>query len=544
MTRAQRYLLATVLLLAALPVGPAVAGVSGQAATATPDAYESGEGDDTPSTAREISVPGPGTDELAEAHTFDVADATTGDEDWIRFTVTDVQADAGYVVLIEAFGEAAGLAPVIEVYAPGAVPVSAAALPDVTDPAATVASDTAPWLVRPGASVAFMPDSSPPGSSAEYRVRVRPAFAAADGFGDAAGSYALRVKFGLTTRLAGVSRYSTASRISFERFPAGGVASGAAVVANGSAFPDALAGSTLAGVLECPLLLTDAARLSAPTRTELLRLGVDTVYLLGGTGAASWSVYTDLRGMGLTVVRVAGADRFATAAAVARTADATAPAGTAPLAFVVNGLSHADALSASAVAAHSGAPVLLTRPETLTFATAQALRDPALGITDVVIVGGTGAVSAATEASIAGIVGAGHVLRLAGFNRYATSREVAVWATGEGTGAGSVGTSDTPDALEALSFSRVGLAAGATFPDALAGGVFCGLAGSPLLLTEALRVSPYIEARFDPDDSVDPGEDYYGAGAEGLGRSYVFGGSATLPATTFTAFDQLTGARF
>ncbi|TLM72398.1 MAG: cell wall-binding repeat-containing protein, partial [Actinobacteria bacterium] len=395
MTRTPRYLLATALLAAAVApavpaqarvsaAGPAAAAPRALAATATADVYEAGAGDDTSATARAIALPGYGAGVMYEAHTFDVADAVTGDEDWISFTVTDAEADAGYVVMIEASADTPGVRPVVEVYAPGAAPTAPTALDGVTDPAAAAASQVAPWLVRGGATLEFRPSSALPGDSATYRARIRPAFAAGTGFGDAAGAYRLRAKFGMTTRLAGPDRHATAARISFERFADGSLDGSAAVVVNGLAFPDAMAGATLAGALGCPLLTTDPKALSASTRTELRRLGVDTVYLLGGTGAVTPAVQTALAGMGLSVRRIAGLDRFATAAAIARAADASAAAGTAPLAFVASGRAFPDALSASAVAAHSAAPVLLTEPGRLATATAEALADPALGITDVV----------------------------------------------------------------------------------------------------------------------------------------------------------------
>lgn len=543
--RRPHALLALALLTALLPAPSAVGSVRPAASSAPSDAYEAGAGDDTTATARPLAPASMGSAAHEETHTFDVADVAGGDQDWFSFDVSDVQADAGWVVLIEAIAEEPGVRPVIEVYAPGAPdPVDPSTVPGTTDGAATAGATGSFWPEGAAATVEFPPSSAYPGPSATYLVRVRPFYVdGVSGYGDGAGAYRLRLKFGLVTRLAGAHRAATAARISEERFAEGTTTAGAVVVANGWSFADALAGSTLAGALECPLLLTSPAELSPATATEVARLGARTAYVLGGTRAVSAAVVGDLAALGVAARRIAGATRYDTAAAVAREADSVlGTGGVAPLAFLVSGRGFADALSASAPAAHACAPVLLTDSAGLSPAAAAALADPGLGITDVVIVGGTMAMSASVEQSVRAMKGDAHVTRVAGATRYATSREVAVWATANRSGTGFVGTSGTPDAIPALGFPRVGIASGRTFPDALGGGVFCGLAGAPILLTEPDRVSPHIYAGFDPGDGVDPGEDYLDASL--LGRSYLFGGSAALSEQVHLAADLITRPPF
>lgn len=521
MTRSlPRLLLAISLLAAFLPAIPATAGPSAAATVA--DAYES---DDTSATARAIVPPAYGQAPLEEPHTFDVTDVGACDQDWVSFGITAAEADAGYVLLLEAMPTTSGVPPVIEVYGPDDVPGDPAAIVGGGDPAASASSMVAPWTATGGASLSFVPEAS---RTATYRARVRPLNeGGGTGFTAAADTYTLRAKFGLVTRLAGANRYATAARVSAERHPSPSATVDIAVLASGASFADALAGSTLAGALGCPLMLTYPNGVSPETMAELQRLGTDLVYILGGKAALTDRVKAQLQIAGMGVYRVDGATRYETAANVARRADSDSASGTAPIAFLVNGQGFADGVSASAPAAAAAAPVLLTEGARLTPAAASALSDPALGITDVVIVGGTGAVSAATEASVKAIVGSTHVLRVAGSTRYDTSSRLAVWATNQRTGTGSVGTSGTPAAMPALQARRIGIASGGAFPDALAGGVFCGKANAPILLTDPGRVSPYVYAGFDPLDDVDPGEDYFGAMA-GISRSYVFGGSAAV----------------
>jgi putative cell wall-binding protein len=154
-----------------------------------------------------------------------------------------------------------------------------------------------------------------------------------------------------------------------------------------------------------------------------------------------------------STTRVAGADRYATAA---RVADAY-PAGV-PTAYVAAGHVFPDALSAASVAGSTGAPVLLSRPDSLPTPTAQALQR--LAPERIVVLGGTTAVSGAVEGQLAAY--APVVERLGGVNRYATSALVSQhFAPGVPT---------------------VYVASGQNFPDALSGGALAAHRDSPVLL--------------------------------------------------------------
>ena len=287
------------------------------------------------------------------------------------------------------------------------------------------------------------------------------------------------------------------------------------------------------------MLLTRATSLPGAVETELTRLGASEVYLLGGTGAVSSAVESRLNTLFGTsnVHRVYGSGRIQTAAAVAREADSLT--GVAKMAFIANGYTYPDALSASPMAAHNVAPILLTRQNTLASTTSKAITD--LGITDVVIVGGTGAVSSAVETQLRTLLGgSSHVKRIGGVSRYETSSEFAIWATDATGGGSSVGTPGNPSALSALDYDRIGIASGQNYPDALAGGVFCGLGAAPVLLSPSASWSSYIHD-YDPVTLPNPNRTYYSAGSLAILRSYVMGGEGALSDAVYLSGDLLTG---
>lgn len=217
--------------------------------------------------------------------------------------------------------------------------------------------------------------------------------------------------------LSGTDAIGAAVDISRMAFPAGAPS---AVLARSDQFPDALA----AGVLlrEGPLLLTATATLSEATAAELARLGVKRVTILGGESAVSAAVATALRTAGYQVSRLAGAGRVETAVAVASSRPASR---TVILARGSSGADatqgFADALAAGAWAAASGYPVLLSDTAALSAPTAAYLRAARVGT--VMVVGGTGAVSAEVERQLLGLGVA--VRRLSGRERSATATAIA-----------------------------------------------------------------------------------------------------------------------
>lgn len=264
-------------------------------------------------------------------------------------------------------------------------------------------------------------------------------------------------------RIAGKDRVETAVAASQHGWESADVA----VVAAAGDFPDALSGTALAAAHDAPLLLTPDGDLPAAVGSELERLGVSQVVVLGGESAVSAAVVEQIAQLesAPTVERISGDDRFATASEVAR--QAGAPGGEA---IVVLGTDYPDAVSAGALAGGEVAPpVLLTRSDRVPEETQHALDE--LAVDDVVLVGGTAAVSDAVEADLAD--DGYRVRRLSGSDRYWTSEAVAREAEDRAT------APDTPV-----------LATGGDFPDALAAGALTARLGGVLTLASPSQPHP------------------------------------------------------
>lgn len=155
-------------------------------------------------------------------------------------------------------------------------------------------------------------------------------------------------------RLAGAGRYETAALVSQAAFAPGAPT---VYVATGADYPDALAGAAAASAAGAPVLLVGRDDLPKATAAELGRLQPQRLVVLGGPGAVSARVEQQLAAYAPTVTRIAGADRYATAAAIAR-----ATPGRPDAIFLATGQGFADALAGGPAAAAANAPVLLVPP--------------------------------------------------------------------------------------------------------------------------------------------------------------------------------------
>lgn len=171
------------------------------------------------------------------------------------------------------------------------------------------------------------------------------------------------------------------------------------------------------------------------------------------------------------VVRAAGDDRVGTSVALAQQGFPTG-AGTVVLARTD---SYADALAAAPLAATLGGPVLLTPGSGLRRDVADAVRR--LGADQAVLVGGTGALSAAIERDLAA-AGVTAIRRIAGSNRFDTARRIAT----------EVGGSD------AYVVEGVNASSARGWPDAVAVSGLAALQRRPILLTTADALPPETAA--------------------------------------------------
>lgn len=128
------------------------------------------------------------------------------------------------------------------------------------------------------------------------------------------------------------------------------------------------------------------------------------------------------------VQRIAGDDRYETAAAIAK-----AKYNTADNVVIANSKVYADAINASLLAKHLGAPILLTEVDNLSAATERAIADASdkyyLGTKKAYIVGGTAVVSQAVEDRLVLKLGKDNVTRIAGDDRNKTAAAIAEMAS-------------------------------------------------------------------------------------------------------------------
>ena len=282
----------------------------------------------------------------------------------------------------------------------------------------------------------------------------------------ATGDLAFRVE-----RLAGPDRYATAAAVSRQFFSPGAPV---AVISTGTNFPDGLAAGPAAARWGGPVLLTQPTILPAATRTELVRLRPARIVVTGSSAVVSDTVMAELGSLTPgTVTRIAGPDRYATAAALSAS---SFPAGAA-LAFVATGLLFPDALSAGAAAAVHQAPVLLTGSTTLPAATRTEL--VRLNPDRIIVLGSAGAVSNDVAAQLGQIA---TVERVGGTDRYGTATMVSARFFG-------------------VSRPGVMIATGLNFPDAMAASAAAVVTRGPILLspvnalpagvqTEVARLTP------------------------------------------------------
>ncbi|WP_348788527.1 cell wall-binding repeat-containing protein [Leifsonia sp. NPDC080035] len=162
----------------------------------------------------------------------------------------------------------------------------------------------------------------------------------------------------------------------------------------------------------------------------------------GLTVAGTFTLTVDAPAVDWT--RLAGADRYETAAAIAEHAH---PQG-AKTVYVATGMNFPDALSAGPVAAQEDAPIVLTRTSSLPAASLAAIQK--LKPSTIVVVGGTGAVGKAVAEQLADLPSVTTVKRVGGIDRFETSRLLAQRGFGDGVDTAFVATGlDYPDALSA-----------------------------------------------------------------------------------------------
>lgn len=335
-------------------------------------------------------------------------------------------------------------------------------------------------------------------------------------------------------RLEGETRYQTMAAV-VEAYCAD-ASCDYVVVASGDDFPDALAASYAAGVLDAPVVTTSSSGLSEDALEQIERVGASSAILVGGVDAVSAEAEDDVSAIVDSVSRIGGEDRYETAVLLygeisemaASRASGVSPADDADdgsedatdagtssegsaaagravssdyadgTAILCSGTVYADALSASPLSYAAGFPILLTESDALPDSTLELLESGAFD--EVVVMGGVEAISQEVRDQVSGM--GIDLVEVYGADRYETSTALAGYAIGIGE----------------LSASTVAVATGSDFPDALVGGAMAGSMGGVVLLV-------------DPSD-VDAGSAISAFLSEHrleVGSVYILGGTSAIP---------------
>ncbi|WP_419915031.1 cell wall-binding repeat-containing protein [Candidatus Poriferisodalis sp.] len=186
-------------------------------------------------------------------------------------------------------------------------------------------------------------------------------------------------------------------------------------LATGENWPDALAASAL----DRPLLLSGSATLH-PTARRFVQgcPGSIDIVILGGTAAISQQVQDQLVALGAKAQRIAGTDRYETARKVAEFA---APSQVSVV-YLATGANFADAIAA-APRVTATTPLVLTPKAALGADARQFLQARLASNGQVVVLGGTAAVSKAAHDELSALNL--NPRRIAGDDRYSTAAMIA-----------------------------------------------------------------------------------------------------------------------
>ena len=260
--------------------------------------------------------------------------------------------------------------------------------------------------------------------------------------------------------------------------------------------------------LEAPLLLTKRDSLPDETRAEITRLRATKVYIIGGTPTISATVASQVDAMpGVSIERIAGADRYETSAIIARRLQDIMGYGLVFRGVFTRGDNFPDALSVGPVAAGALAPIFLVRTDSVPASVASAVND--LDIRRGYVIGDIHSVSAAAYERLKDLIVANsgyspYIERSAGANRYETACAVI----------------DRGIANRWIDLDTLGVAVGTKFPDALGGGAALGYYGSAIILTDGTMLS-------GPTNNFLTNHEYE------IGRVDVFGDANSVSAAVY-----------
>lgn len=283
-------------------------------------------------------------------------------------------------------------------------------------------------------------------------------------------------------RIYGNDRYET----SYKLFEKGWQTAENVVLASGIDYPDALTAAPLASKNNAPILLTEKTSLSNQPKLKeiLVNKGVKNVFIVGGNTAIPSVIDGELAAMGITVKRLGGNDRYETSVLIAN--EVGVHNGEVSL---VNGLSFADGLSMSPIAAKNRSPILLTRNNEVPASTRGFLNNN--NITKTFIIGATTVINDAVSASVS------NPERLGGSDRYDTNKKILDRFKSE------------------LDLSTIYIASAFTFPDALSSSALAGKDNNFVLLSNTVVADNTVKSEISQNKQL-------------IKKAYILGGNVVI----------------
>lgn len=259
----------------------------------------------------------------------------------------------------------------------------------------------------------------------------------------------------LVERIEGENRVETSILVSKKAYKNG---SKSLIIVGYNGAVDALTGTILAVKEDSPILISDKNTLSSNLINEINRLNPDEIFILGGEKVVSKSIENELRNINSNIKRISGESREDTAINIANFALKEESSEV----FLSLGYNiFADALAIGPVAAKNNIPLLLTKSDKIKDSTLDYLESK--NIKKVNIIGGEKAVNESVEEvlKLKGI----KTERINGSSREETALLIAKKYI------------NTP--------SKIILASGYKYYDAIVGGYLSIKENAPILLTKA-----------------------------------------------------------
>ncbi|MBX5468025.1 MAG: cell wall-binding repeat-containing protein [Firmicutes bacterium] len=316
------------------------------------------------------------------------------------------------------------------------------------------------------------------------------------------------------TTLGGADRMATAIQIANAEYP-NGPTNGSVILASGADanLIDSVTAAPLAKALGAPILLTqDANTIGSETMSYLTSHAISKVYLIGA--AANSNIESQLP-TGVTTVTLTGADRYATAAAIANQLAQVENKSSFSTVYVASGddADLSDALAIAPWAAANGDPVLLAAPGQTSLPSSEASLITGQSSQTPVVVGAATGYNLtfpgdATPETIGSSSNSNYANAVAIAQKMAPSSGYTTIDI-----ANDSSTELDTEANGTVSYHLV---------DAITGGPLAAMQGAPILFTNGATVTPSLQS-FLSSSLV-----------KGVTQVNVFGGTASIPSSTVT----------